>query len=187
MTIFRASTASFAAATAGLALLAAGCGGSTQSNGSSSSPPAAAAHRDAVATAFSRCVRAHGLPNFPDPSASNPKPTPQQLGVSESQFQAALSPCTHLLPNGGVSQQTAAQDRTRLADELSFARCMRSRGVARFPDPTAQGDLSVQMVQSQGIDIHSPAVLRVVTACLPASHGALTPAKVREALNHAGG
>jgi hypothetical protein len=63
---------------------------------------------------------------------------------------------------------------------------MRSRGVSRFPDPTAQGGLTVEMVQAQGIDVHSPAVLRVVQACLPASHGALTPAKVREALNSAG-
>jgi hypothetical protein len=63
---------------------------------------------------------------------------------------------------------------------------MRSHGVTRFPDPTAQGDLSVAMVQAQGIDVHSPAFLRVVQACLPASHGALTPAGVREALNNAG-
>jgi hypothetical protein len=58
--------------------------------------------------------------------------------------------------------------------------------VSRFPDPTAQGQLTVEMVQAQGIDAHSPAVLRVVEACLPASHGWLTPAKVREAINNAG-
>jgi hypothetical protein len=84
-------------------------------------------------------------------------------------------------------RETAQQQRTRLADELSFARCMRSRGVSRFPDPTAQGCLSVEMVQAQGIDVHSPAVLRVVQACLPASHGALTLAKVEEVLKNAGG
>jgi hypothetical protein len=59
--------------------------------------------------------------------------------------------------------------------------------VTSFPDPTAQGDLSIEMVQAQGIDVHSPAVLRVVQACLPASHGALTPEKVKAALNSAGG
>jgi hypothetical protein len=75
----------------------------------------------------------------------------------------------------------------RVADELSFASCMRSRGVSRFPDPTAQGDLSVAMVAAHGVDVHSAAVLRVVQACLPASHGALTPAKVRQALHEAGG
>jgi hypothetical protein len=63
---------------------------------------------------------------------------------------------------------------------------MRSHGVARFPDPSAHSGLTVEMVQAQGIDVHSPAVLRVVQACLPASHGALTPAKVREALKNAG-
>ena len=64
---------------------------------------------------------------------------------------------------------------------------MRSHGLSRFPDPSAQGQLTVEMVQAQGIDVHSPAVLRVVQACLPASRGALTPAKVRAALNNAGG
>jgi hypothetical protein len=63
---------------------------------------------------------------------------------------------------------------------------MRSHGVARFPDPTARGDLSVEMVQAQGIDVHSAAVLRVVQTCLPASHGALTAAKVEEAIKNAG-
>jgi hypothetical protein len=60
---------------------------------------------------------------------------------------------------------------------------MRSHGLTRFPDPPAQGDLTVAMVQAQGIDVHSPAVLAVVHTCLPASHGWLTPARVREALS----
>jgi len=186
----RLSTVPLGAAAAlvsvGLAVLAAACAGGGSTHGTSSpSPPAASARQNGV-VAFGRCVRSHGLPNFPDLSAHS-KPTPQQLGVSDSTFQAAVNPCRHLLPNGGVSQETARQSRTRLADELSFARCMRSRGVSRFPDPTAQAGLSVEMVQAQGIDVHSPAVLRVVQACLPASHGALTPARVREALRNAGG
>jgi hypothetical protein len=64
---------------------------------------------------------------------------------------------------------------------------MRSHGVNRFPDPPAQGDLTVATLQTQGIDLHSSAVLRVVGACLPASHGALTPAKVQEALHNTRG
>jgi hypothetical protein len=133
-------------------------------------------------------MRSNGVPNFPDPqhfAGGNVKLTIHQLAPS----QAALSACSHLLPtNGGSgSQETAQQQRTQLADELSFARCMRSHGVSRFPDPTAQGGPSVEMVRAAGIDVRSPQVLRVVQACLPASHGALTPAKVREALNNAGG
>jgi hypothetical protein len=136
-------------------------------------------------------MRSNGMPNFPDPQryvGGNVKLTIHQLVADNPHFQAALSACDHLLPSGGSgSQETAQQQRAQLADELSFARCMRSHGVSRFPDPTAQGGLSVEMVQAQGIDVHSPAVLHVVQACLPASHGALTPAKVREALNNAHG
>jgi hypothetical protein len=179
-------------AVAAFALLAAGCGGGHSSGVASVVSTTTGATTTTQTTqngllAFSRCMRSNGMPNFPDPQrfvGGNVKLTIHQLAPS----QAALSACDHLLPtNGGGSQETAQQTRTQLADELSFARCMRSHGVGRFPDPTAQGGLSVEMVQTQGIDVRSPAVLRVVQACLPASHGGLTLAKVREALNNAGG
>ncbi|MGH2999138.1 MAG: hypothetical protein ACRDNM_07540 [Gaiellaceae bacterium] len=131
-------------------------------------------------------MRSHGVPNFPDPqhfAGGNAKLTIHNLNPSR----AAMNACTPLLPtHGGSSQQNAQQQRTQLADQLSFAKCMRSHGVSRFPDPTAQGELSVEMVQAQGIDVHSPTVLRVVQTCLPASHGGLTAAKVREAIANAG-
>ena len=181
-------------AVAAFALLAAGCGGGGSAAGvasvASSTTAVTTPSTQNVAVAFTSCMRSNGVPTFPDPPAIGTriaKPTLQQLGVSDSQFQAAVSACRHLLPNGANgSEETAQQARTRLADELSFARCMRSHGVAHFPDPTAQGDLSVERVKAQGIDVHSPAVLGVVQACLPASHGGLTAAKVRAALNNAG-
>jgi hypothetical protein len=174
-------------------LLAAGCGGGGSpgvANDASSTTAATTTTSQNGLLAFSQCMRSNGTPNFPDPQhyvGGNVKLTIHQLGASSPHFQAALSACDHLLPSGpNGSQETTQQLRTQLADELSFARCMRSHGLARFPDPTAQGQLSVEMVQAQGIDVHSPAVLHVVQACLPASHGALTPAKVREAINNAG-
>jgi hypothetical protein len=180
-----------AIAIASIALLAAGCGGSGKSPTSGASPsqnPVQAAFR------FSACMRNHGVTNFPDPQVINHDGehgiSIQAVGPKGSpRFEAARRACQGILPapNGNGPQQTAQQERIRLADALSFARCMRSHGVTGFPDPTAQGELSVEMVQAQGIDVHSPAVLQVVQACLPASHGALTPAKVREALNNTGG
>jgi hypothetical protein len=177
-------------AVAAFSLLAAGCGGGGSpgiASVTSSTTAATTTTTQNGLLAFSQCMRSNGMPSFPDPQrfvGGNVKLTIHQLAPS----QAALSACNHLLPtNGGSgSQETAQQQRTQLADELSFARCMRSHGVSRFPDPTAQGQLTVEMVQAQGINVHAPAVLHVVQACLPASHGALTPAKVREALNNAG-
>jgi hypothetical protein len=181
-------------AVAAFSLLAAGCGGRGSPRVASVASSTTAAttttqNEAAVAVAFSRCMRSHGVPTFPDPSTTEPhalKATAQRLAASNPHFTSAARACNHLLPNAGSSQEAAQRQRTQLADELSFARCMRSRGVSRFPDPTAQGGLTIEMVQAQGIDVHSPAVLHVVQACLPASHGALTPAKVREALNNAG-
>jgi hypothetical protein len=137
-------------------------------------------------------MRSNGVANFPDPQAvggGNFKLTIQRdAEANNPRFQAASRACRHLLPAGSGQDQTAQQyQRAQIADALSFARCMRRHGLTRFPDPNAQSGLTVQMVQSQGIDIHSPAALRIAYACLPASHGWLTPAKLRQALNRAGG
>jgi hypothetical protein len=179
-------------AVAAFSLLAAGCGGRRSAGVASvaSSTTAATTTAQNAMVAFAGCMRSHGVPTFPDPSTIQPhalKAAAQHLATTNPRFPAAQRACNHLLPNGGPSsQETVQQTRTQLADELSFAKCMRSHGVSRFPDPSAHGGLTVEMVQAQGIDVHSPAVLHVVHACLPASHGALTPAKVREALNNAG-
>jgi hypothetical protein len=177
---------------AAFSLLAAGCGGGSSAGVANvaSSTTAATTTQNGL-LAFSQCMRSNGVANFPDPQrfvGGNVKLTIHQLGAGSPHFQAAMSACNHLLPSGGGGpQETTQRLRARLTDELSFARCMRSHGVARFPDPTAQGELTVEMVRAQGIDVRSSAVLHVVQSCLPASHGALTPAKVREALDNAGG
>ena len=59
----------------------------------------------------------------------------------------------------------AAQTRQRIA----FVRCMRAHGVRNFPYPTAEGAVSVEMVEAAGINPKSPAVVRVVAKCLPPS------------------
>jgi hypothetical protein len=179
---------------AALLLLAAGCGGKAARVASvASTTSASTTTAQSGLLAFSNCMRSNGVPNFPDPQrfvGGNVKLTLHQFGAASPQFRAAITACNHLLPtNGGGagSQETPQQQRTRLADGLSFAKCMRRHGVNRFPDPTAQGQLTVEMVRAQDIDVHAPAVLHDVQACLPASHGLLTPAKVRAALNNAGG
>jgi hypothetical protein len=177
-------------AIAALSALTAGCGGGGSPNVANvaTTTTAAATTTSATPLAFSQCMRSNGVPSFPDPQGDSIKLTIHDFGASRTpQFRRAMSACDHLLPNRGGEPESSQQIATRLADGLSFARCMRSHGVTRFPDPTSQGQLTVEMVQAQGIDVHSPAVLHVVQECLPASHGALTPAKIREALANAGG
>ena len=180
-----------AVAVVGLSLLATACGGSTSSGVASvagSTTTLTTTTQDGL-LAFSHCMRSQGISSFPDPqrfAGGNVKLTVRQLGNSP-QLQKALTACHHLLPDrGGSGQGSDRLSSTQLADALSFARCMRNHGVSRFPDPTVQGGLSVEMVQAQGIDVRSPAVLRIVQTCLPASHGGLNAAKIREAIANAG-
>jgi hypothetical protein len=181
---------SFVPAVAALSLLASGCGGSGRTPGVANVGSSSRATTKPGLAAYSQCMRAHGVPTFPDPDATGGIPKEQVVAAARGNpntFKAASTACEHLLPNDSfAAPETAQQTRTQLADELSFARCMRSNGISGFPDPTAQAGLSIEMVQAHGIDLRSPQVLRVVQKCLPASHGGLTAAKVRHAIAEAG-
>lgn len=172
-----------------VSLLAAGCGGGSSPGvaGITTSTTHATTTVHAGLLAYSRCMRSHGLPTFPDPTSGQGIPK-DEMPLGNPRFPSASNACQYAMPADGLGpQQSAQQTSTRVADELSFAKCMRSHGVTRFPDPTPQGELSIASVQAQGIDLHSPSVLRVVATCLPASHGALTPARVGQALRDVSG
>ena len=138
----RPRAAAVVMATAALALLAA-CGGSASSAGTSGSsnagaPSGSPSTNAEKALAFSRCVRAHGVLNYPDPSSGGriAKQTAQQLGVSSSQLQVALTACEHLLPNTGNVDDNPAALHQWWSQMRRFARCMHSRGVPNWPDPS---------------------------------------------------
>jgi hypothetical protein len=143
-------------AAAGLALLAAACGGS----------PASHVAQQNGAVAFARCMRANGVPNWPDPSSSGAfdksKLTSQQLGASDSKVQAAQSACNHFLPNGGSGPNAAQRQRER-AQGLAFSRCVRRHGVPSFPDPDSTG--RIPDPASVGIDQGSPKFEAANRAC----------------------
>jgi hypothetical protein len=112
-----------------------GCGGSA----STGSRAAASAHRNAAAAWHQvvLCARAHGMPGLPDPriSASGKAIFPNGLTVPERTRQACQATFDRLLPNAQNTEPTRAQ----LAGLLRFARCMRSHGVADWPDPRPDG------------------------------------------------
>jgi hypothetical protein len=90
------------------------------------------------ALAFSKCMRAHGLSNFPDPQTLGGgiqlSITPRSgINPQAPAFQEAQQSCKHLLPNGGQpSAQASAQAKANL---LRTSECMRAHGITDFPDP----------------------------------------------------
>jgi hypothetical protein len=157
-------------AVVGLSMLAAACGGggspgakvaqvgttsSTKGSGSSSGSGSG------NPTAYSACMRSHGVPNFPDPDSkgrikvtSGVSANGQKTGVdvNSPQFDRARKACDNLLPNGG--RPTAAQQQQEQQQMLKFAQCMRAHGVSKFPDPKAGGAFSLGT--KSGVDPNTP-------------------------------
>jgi hypothetical protein len=144
-----------AAGIAGIALLAAACGGPASSAGS------LGRSNLQIAIGYANCMRSHGAPNWPDPDSQGQF---DKTKANSAEFQApasAYKACQHLLPNGG--QLTAAEQQKISPLMLKFADCMRSHGIANFPDPTvnAQG----VSVDPHGLDTASAAFHAAQPAC----------------------
>lgn len=119
--------------------------------------------------AYASCMRAHGVPNFPDPASSGgiPKETSQQLGVSDSQLSAAQSDCQRLIPPGqSLSGQTSQTVTTQeQQDYLRVSACMHAHGFASFPEPSFSGG-QVEYPQVQHlVDVSSPQFIRAYHIC----------------------
>jgi hypothetical protein len=167
------------AAVACMVLLAAACGGSS---------PAASATgptRAQAALAYAKCMRSHGVPDFPDPDSngnfelsssqqgggsrgSGPNTgTDQQSNPVSSQEAAANQVCNHLLDVG--AQMSAAQQQHALSQLVKYAQCMRAHGVPSFPDPhITSGGIGVPSgigFSLSGIDQHSPQYQTASHAC----------------------
>jgi hypothetical protein len=135
----------------GLAVAAAGCG---SSNGPSSSTTSGGA--TATALAYTKCMRSHGVQDFPDPSGSGNFDISAKVG-GDPAFTAATHACRSLSPGGQQAQAVSAK---KLATEVKWARCMRSHGVPGFPDPNSSGQ-----IDSAKFNPQSPAFGRASAAC----------------------
>ena len=166
-----------------LAGLAVGCGSSNPPAGrvGSSGSPVDAAYR------YARCMRGHGVADFPDPKVSvSPGRTSIAVmapasSVASPRFKSAQRACQGILP--GPGNQARSDQLTRKPVFLAFAHCMRGHGISAFPDPTAQGQITPGMLSTAGIDLHSPVVQRAAFSCVGVTHGAITPAEIRAAVS----
>jgi hypothetical protein len=155
-----------------VALLAAACSGGSGSPGAGGSPGASPGNPTTGDLAYSQCMRAHGITNFPDPNSSGGISISGNSGInaSSSQYQAASKACQSKL--GG--QQSQAQQDEDYAASLKYAHCMQSRG-QDIPDPAAPGSSSGADTQSHsgssgtsggnGVNPNSPQYIAANKAC----------------------
>jgi hypothetical protein len=121
----------------------------------------------ANALKLSECMRANGVPNFPDPNGNG---VIQGTGFNPESpsFQAARNKCKRYEPNGGRApspQQRALFE----AEALRFSQCMRSHGLTNFPDPNfgSGGNVSIRIDAHNGspLDPNSPIFRAAMRAC----------------------
>jgi len=137
-------------------------------------PSASTPNRSATSTGstqtFSKCMRANGVPNFPDLSrsgiltqGSGQTITVNGITVNAPAYMAARAKCHQYLQSIPASPTQAVQQQQR---GLKFAKCMRNHGVPNFPDPkvlSRSGGNAV--VYLPGVNLQSPAVRSAAKAC----------------------
>lgn len=139
-----------ALALAGLiGLVGAGCGSDESSESGAASGPATASSTVSVtavasstatagkklskqekAVKFAECMRANGVPHFPDPDSKGESNF--GVDVTVEVWTKAVDACKALKPPGALSAKRTPKEQSA---SLKFAQCMREHGVKDFPDP----------------------------------------------------
>jgi hypothetical protein len=160
------------AVAAGIALAAAACGGT-----STASADTFLGGTYTQSVAFAKCMRSHGVPQFPAPDGQGNFSDSQINSITQGNPQArnAFADCDSLLPNEGTGLSvTQLQDmqQQNLRNAVKAAHCMRAHGIEDFPDPdgsTQDSGVNWQPVQSAiqsgRIDTSTPSYEAAYDAC----------------------
>jgi hypothetical protein len=117
------------------------------------------------ALAYAQCIRAHGIPDYPDPNSqgqfiiSNGGSAPPS--VSAAVANAAAQACQKLLPPSMAQGPPSNAPAGSNTQALKFSVCMRSHGEPNFPDPAANGSFSLP----PGMNAESPQFQNAAKAC----------------------
>jgi len=148
-------------------------------------PPTMSAAERQHALAFARCMRSHGVPSFPDPQVSTSggstaiRQVAPASAVASPAFKEAEKACAGLEPgpsNGGPDGHGPGKQVL-----LASARCLRAHSISGFPDPNAQGRLTLAMVSAAGVEVHALAFFTAARRCVGVTHGAISMAQVAAA------
>jgi hypothetical protein len=138
----------FAAAAVLAGVAGTACGGPASSSGTHHQTEAQAL------LAFSACIRAHGVANFPDPQSGGgfARSALDTVDENSPQFQSADKSCRSLGVASGFDHGPGYIQK-HVQQEIAQSECMRKHGVPNMPLPDAQG----QIVFPPGLSPRSPA------------------------------
>lgn len=161
-----------------VAVLASACGGPatpgvanlsghpSDTSGTSGSGTSGSGSTQQDAVKFAKCMRSHGVKNYPEPKAGTTGGVRIGAGSginpTSPTFQAAQRACQSFLPKPTPARVKAAEQ-----NALKFSKCMRSHGVTNFPDPQfsgSGGNISIR-IGGAGLDPNSPTFQHAQAEC----------------------
>lgn len=140
-------------------LLVAGCGGTSHAAGPGAPHGSTNQRALVVLRQLARCIRAHGLPDFPDPVVRDdgvpifPNSAPD---VPTTTQQACRAIVNRIPPAYTETTAVSAADYHKL---LLLARCIRAHGIPDWPDPNPLGEFPIDTrIQQGGKRLFIPAI-----------------------------
>jgi hypothetical protein len=155
---------------AALAVAMTGCGAG---NDTAPAAPSSSAGSDiaVIGREYSKCVRDHGVPNYPDmvdlggrlglPDGPGAEEAARALKQNKA-VQDACKPILDRLP--ASAQKAAAPTQEEMRKLLQYAECMRANGVPEWPDPTADGEFPIKGTGLER-EIKSPRLTQASETC----------------------
>ena len=125
----------------------------------------ASGSRESQFLAFSKCMREHGMPNWPDPTTDANGNVrlqfPKGVDPNSAAMTTARTACSSYLK--GITQGFTQADRSAMQDALlGFTRCMRAHGVAmKDPDFSQNNGLGTLGT----LDRNDPRVAAALKSC----------------------
>lgn len=145
---------------AGVVLLAACSSASSAPTSGSGSTSSAYAK----ALRYAQCIRAHGIPSYPDPNSKGQFIAQNGSGslpkVSAAVANAASKACRKLLPPA-MAQGPPKGSPGSNGQALKFSACMRRHGEPSFPDPASNGSFTLP----PGMNSEAPQFRAAEKAC----------------------
>jgi hypothetical protein len=165
------SQSSSTPSSSGVPALGGGAPPTTSGGGQSSSLSIAGGSRQSELK-YSACMRADGVPSFPDPNGQGVIQFGSSDGIDprSAAFQKAQQKCAKY-QGGGHAPSPALQAKAQAA-ALAFSQCMRNHGEPNFPDPQfSSGGISIKISApgspggSSSLDPNSPIFQHAQKAC----------------------
>lgn len=141
---------------------------STAASGSpaGNSGPAPSPKLQAAQLAYAKCMRGHGVVNFPDPNSGGGYPDGymKAINANSPQYTDATKACRPLASPAGMAPWSQSQWAAYDVMLLKISTCMRRHGVTNFPDPKG-GDKGGFANASGPIDTSSYQYAAAAKAC----------------------